>query len=202
MGTLLVIKGANFSENAVPVQLTAPAIVNNNGTISLYAEGAASIYYTVDGTTPTSSSNQYSVPFAVQLGTTVKAIAYDINGNASDVTSYKYVIHTFVEFVRKRLTSSQAYRAVYNATIPVGCSVGFANPAMYELFKYAISISGTWPETTNTWDTSYTGEPYIDENVEITTQAVQIMVALVDGSSMTEEQLAILNNDTFFVDAG
>ncbi len=35
------------------------------------------IYYTVDGSTPTKSSLRYTAPFAVTLGTTVKAVVYE-----------------------------------------------------------------------------------------------------------------------------
>ena len=55
--------------------------------------GAVSIYYTLDGTTPTSSSTLYSAPVALPSAiTTLKAIAIDAAGNSSAVISEVYVI--------------------------------------------------------------------------------------------------------------
>lgn len=54
-------------------------------TISCATEGAA-IYYTTDGTAPTSESTLYEAPFTVSETTTVKAIAY-VDTDASKVAS-------------------------------------------------------------------------------------------------------------------
>ena len=59
-------------------------------TISCETEGA-SIYYTVDGTTPTVESTLYSGPITVETTTTIKAIAV-VDGEESEVVSERYVI--------------------------------------------------------------------------------------------------------------
>lgn len=53
-------------------------------------EGAA-IYYTLDGTTPTTESNLYSSAFSVAKTTTVKAISHK-NGVYSEVATVKYTM--------------------------------------------------------------------------------------------------------------
>lgn len=73
--------------------VATPAISceNNTVTITCATEGA-DIYYTLDGTDPTASSNKYTVPFAITSNVTVKAIA--IKGeDESAIASYnaKYV---------------------------------------------------------------------------------------------------------------
>lgn len=59
-------------------------------TITCATEGA-SIYYTLDGATPTNASNEYSGAFELTETTTVKAIAYDANNNASSVATKEFV---------------------------------------------------------------------------------------------------------------
>ena len=54
------------------------------------ATQGASIYYTVDGTTPTANSTAYSAPFTLTESATVKAIAYDANNNASSVATMAF----------------------------------------------------------------------------------------------------------------
>ena len=58
--------------------------------ISCTAEGAV-IYYTLDGTTPTTNSSVYSTPLTISATTTVKAMAV-VDGDESDVVTAKYVI--------------------------------------------------------------------------------------------------------------
>jgi alpha-amylase len=60
-------------------------------TIAATDDKAGSIvYYTTDGTTPTSSSAVYSAPISVSATTTVKAIAKDVDGLFSGVVSQTY----------------------------------------------------------------------------------------------------------------
>ena len=62
-------------------------------TVTINAEAGTTIYYTTNGSTPTTSSSLYTAPFTVNTTTTVKAIAVK-NGESSGVASATY---TFVE---------------------------------------------------------------------------------------------------------
>lgn len=72
---------------AAPALTTAPA--QNGAIIVSLAAPATTIHYTVDGSTPTASSQIYEAPFLVASNLTVKAIAI-ASGGSSSVTSRSF----------------------------------------------------------------------------------------------------------------
>ncbi len=79
---------------AAPTFLPGASTISATQTITLTsATENANIYYTTDGSTPTSSSTKYTGPFTLGNSATVKAIAYDSsNANPSAVSSKTYTI--------------------------------------------------------------------------------------------------------------
>ena len=74
-----------------PAPCAAPIITFDNTTskVSITCTTAGStIYYTIDGSTPTASSTAYSIPFSVTSPTTVKAIATHATFATSDVAEF------------------------------------------------------------------------------------------------------------------
>ena len=61
-------------------------------TLTLSGDAGTTIYYTLDGTAPTNGSTKYVNPISISTTTTVKAIAYDANGKASNVVTKTYSI--------------------------------------------------------------------------------------------------------------
>lgn len=60
-------------------------------------ESGVSIYYTVDGTIPTTESTLYSAPIVLPDGeTTLKAIAVDAAGNVSEVMTETYTVSSHI----------------------------------------------------------------------------------------------------------
>jgi len=98
-GTLLCGCGNGGSGGATPptqTQTAAPTITTaaaQNGAVILSlasSTAGATVYYTVDGTTPTASSQQYQAPFLVAANLTVKAIATASGSTASGVTTQSF----------------------------------------------------------------------------------------------------------------
>lgn len=65
-------------------------IFKDNLSVSLKNDQNAPIYYTVDGTTPSKDSNEYTGAIKINQTTTVKAVSYD-NGKYSEVIELKYI---------------------------------------------------------------------------------------------------------------
>lgn len=101
-GTTIVVSGSNDSgsngsnsggngSGSVTPTVAAPTISGTTPfaettSVTMSGPAGASIYYTVDGSTPTSSSTQYSAAFTLSDTTTVKAIAIK-DGVSSSVAS-------------------------------------------------------------------------------------------------------------------
>lgn len=64
----------------------------DNTTVTITAEEGATIYYTTDGKTPSSTSTLYSSPFTIDQSLTVQAIAIR-NGVTSNVASMVFVMN-------------------------------------------------------------------------------------------------------------
>ena len=74
-----------------PVILPAERTYATTTNVSFTQADDIDVYYTIDGTTPTSSSTKYNgTPFAITENITVKAIAIDEYDNASDVVEAKF----------------------------------------------------------------------------------------------------------------
>lgn len=105
-GWVLATSGTNYAvwtrsvTNAKPVLTVTPASGNYSSgiTVSMSAtdpDGTISgIYYTTNGSTPTTSSTRYTSPISISANTTIKAIAVDNLGLASDLEERVYTFNT------------------------------------------------------------------------------------------------------------
>jgi len=85
--------GAYAFPVATPVITPAAGTYTTSQTVSIAsATSGASIYFTTNGTTPSSSSSFYSAPITVSSTETVQAIAIEKNYNNSGVASSAYTI--------------------------------------------------------------------------------------------------------------
>lgn len=75
-------------EGGVTASVSTPTISCTDNLVTIEcATQDAKIYYTVNGTEPSSTSNPYTAPFTISENTTIKAIAY-VGSDASAVATY------------------------------------------------------------------------------------------------------------------
>ena len=89
----LVTSGAVFTARWAANTLSAPVIAApttyeaDSCTVTITADAGVSIYYTLDGSTPSAAATLYSAPFAVEGNATVRAIAVRSDYYDSEVSS-------------------------------------------------------------------------------------------------------------------
>ena len=86
--------GCATCKNNTPAPAISTTNAQNGAVIVSLADSAsgAAIFYTVDGSTPTTSSQQYQAPFLVASTVTVKAIA-NASGSTSTVSSQAFTLN-------------------------------------------------------------------------------------------------------------
>jgi hypothetical protein len=101
MIVLLVIAGCSKRSKKGNAQDTMPPVTMANppgGTydtsvsVTLSSNEPTSIYYTTDGSTPTSASSLYTSPILIEMDTTLKYLGIDMAGNEDVVRTEEYVI--------------------------------------------------------------------------------------------------------------
>ena len=80
----------------IPIGAVSPTAGIYSGptvTVTLSANVPANIYYTTNGTNPTTLSTRYTTPLVLSTSTTINFIAIDANGSASVVNTATYIIN-------------------------------------------------------------------------------------------------------------
>ena len=80
---------------AKPVISPAGGTFTEPQTVTITAEADA-IFYTLDGTDPTTASTQYTEPFIVSEDCVVKAVAYDVTGVSSSIAEAEFKFNSSV----------------------------------------------------------------------------------------------------------
>ncbi len=124
-----------------PVITPATGEYSEHQDVTITAENGTTVYYTTDGSDPTSNSTPYEGTFAVHYNangpTTIKAIAVDDEGNVSTIAEAVYT------WIAPKVTIRPATRDVYNPTLTVviGC-----NPVDATVYY---TTNGSEPSTSN-----------------------------------------------------
>lgn len=89
-GESVTIGGTETDTTAPVLTITAGGTFTGTKTITMTTNEAATIYYTLDNSTPTANSSVYTAPLTISATTTLKAFAKDTTGNVSAVQTIVY----------------------------------------------------------------------------------------------------------------
>jgi hypothetical protein len=84
----------NIDTTAPILTITAGGTFTGTKSVTMAVNETATIYYTLDGSTPTTSSTVYSSPLSVSATTTLRAFARDTAGNSSAIQTIVYTLDT------------------------------------------------------------------------------------------------------------
>ena len=113
-------------------------IYNTNKTVILSMNKPGTIYYTTNGTNPTTSSSVYSKPLSISTTTVLKYLAVDLAGNKSPIYTQSYTIDKVVP-----TASANPTGGLYNTTKSVTLTMSEPGTIYY-------TTNGTTPTTTST----------------------------------------------------
>jgi len=120
-------------------------------TVTITAADGAAIYYTLDGSNPTTSSTRYTQPFEITNTTTVKAIAVEDGKNASSIASETFekdIIYTLGELTTQ--AAGSYYVNFQNAVVTyVDGSYCYIEDATGAILYFSSSNGRKVGETTN-----------------------------------------------------
>ena len=154
----------------------AGGLFNSAQNVVLTMSEDGTIYYTTDGTTPTTSSAKYNAPISISTTTTLKYLAIDFNENKSIIYTDTYIIDMIPPKVNSINPSNGMKLNITNKVINVIFSEPIQAGSMYNSISVT-NISGVIPLTLNINGNVLTLTPtsnYIDGNyiVNIPVKAV------------------------------
>ena len=112
-----VIRYVNVIDSTPPVTTAFPAGGTYSSTqlVMLTTNKPAAIYYTIDGTTPTTSSSIYSSYITIAQNTTLKFFAVDAGGNTESVKTEVYTIEISYPLIHMSDTTSSSGQTIYTS---------------------------------------------------------------------------------------
>lgn len=145
-----------IADTVAPVTTASPAggFYTSARSVTLTANEAATIYYTLDGTTPTTSSPVYTGAINISVNTTLKYFSVDTAGNQEAV---KTQIYQFGQDTIAPVTTVSPAGGTYTSAQSVTLTANEAATTYY-------TVNGTTPTTSST---VYTGAINISSNTTL-----------------------------------
>ena len=157
----------------VPTTTAAPkgGLYDSTQTVSLTTDDpTAKIYYTLDGSSPSSLSQLYSKPIIINQDVTLKFSAIDPSGNQEPAKSEIYTVVPLK-------TSAYPTGGAYSSDQFVSLASNTANATIY------YTIDGTTPTKTST---KYTGPIHITDKTNITSATTTLQFLSIDKAGFFE----------------
>lgn len=136
-----VIDQVNSGVSPIPTQTVATpniSIIGTTATISCSTNGAT-IYYTLNGNTPTTSSTQYSSPITLSGDCTIKAIAVKSGMTNSSVASQSYTAQSVTPVAPTMVLNTSAKTVALSA--PSGLTIKYSTDGSAPSTTYASAIN-------------------------------------------------------------
>ena len=76
-----------------PTFSTAPGVYNDIDKLTVEINGSGTIYYTLDGSEPTTNSKVYSSPIILSKTSVIRAMSYESGKKSSEVVTASYIIN-------------------------------------------------------------------------------------------------------------
>jgi len=127
--------------------LSTAAYQGNQTVIISDATPGTTIYYTTDGSTPTTSSSVYSTPLTISSNTTLKAIGNASSASTSAVSSATYTINPFAGQAPANSPTFSTPPGTYPATQRV--TLASTTPGSYICYTLAASPPSILPQPNN-----------------------------------------------------
>ncbi|URZ04530.1 cellulose binding domain-containing protein [Clostridium felsineum] len=140
--------GDNISKAAAPIFSVTSGKYNSTQTVALKSTtDGATIYYTTDGSDPTTNSAVYSSPLTVSKNTTIKAYAVKAGMTASDIAAATYTIVSEPQApvsVKYTIASDWKLGATINVTITNNGAAPIEGWQLSWDLPIGQTISGSW----------------------------------------------------------
>jgi hypothetical protein len=203
----------SFTDSTAPTVSASPTggTYNTPQTVTLTCDdgsgtGCQAIRYTTDGTTPTTTSREYTAPLTVSANTPLRFFATDLAGNASPVVTETYFIDTTPPVVAATLASG-AYNTpqsvVLRCSDPSGSGCAFirytvdgSTPTnVSALYSTALAVSATTTLKFVGIDRAGNASPVATETYVIDTVVPTVSASPAGGTYNSARSVTLSCND-------